>query len=347
VTHPLACVRRARARLTGRLTHLPILALEVHSACNCRCVMCDIWQANAERREISAADLDRHLEAIDRLGVRRVMLTGGEPLLHTNLWALCARLKARRIRVTLVTTGLLVGRHAGAIARFCDEAVVSLDGDRDTHDAIRRVPGAFDRILDGLARLKAEAPRFPVTARVVVQRQNYRALARTVAAARQAGFDRVSFLAADVTSQAFGRREPWTDARRAEVAIGREEIPELERAIDALIAQCAAEIRSGFVENRPASLRRIVRYYRSLAGVGDCPPPGCNAPWVSAVVDPDGFVRPCFFHPPYGRVRDGTSLADVLNSATAIRFRRTLDVARDPTCRRCVCWLKLRPWARA
>ena len=36
------------------------------------------------------------------------MLTGGEPLLHRNLWALCAELQALRIRITLVTTGLLI-----------------------------------------------------------------------------------------------------------------------------------------------------------------------------------------------------------------------------------------------
>ncbi len=345
MTDPLEVVRRLRTRRSGRLHSLPVLAFEVHSTCNCRCVMCDIWKANAERREISTTDLDRHLESMRRLRVRRVMLTGGEPLFHSNLWALCERLEAQRIRVTLVTTGLLLERHADQIARFCDEVVVSLDGDRDVHDAIRRVPGAYDRTTAGLAVLRARAPRLPVAARTVVQQQNYRVLVRIVHAARQAGFDRVSFLAADVTSPAFGRRQAWDERRRDEVAIGRAEIGELERAVEQLLDTCAEEIRSGFVENSPASLRRIVTYYRWLAGLGESASPRCNAPWVSAVVEADGTVRPCFFHAPYGRAVDGASLSEVLNSPAAVRFRRELDVARDPTCRRCVCWLHLPAWA--
>ena len=54
----------------------------------------------------------RHLDAIRALRVQRVMLTGGEPLLHRNLWALCERLQALSVRITLVTTGLLIEQHA-------------------------------------------------------------------------------------------------------------------------------------------------------------------------------------------------------------------------------------------
>ena len=86
---PAEIARRVRGQWSGRLESLPILALSVHSACNCRCVMCDIWKANAEKREISSADLERHIDDIRALNVQRVMLTGGEPLLHRNLWSLC------------------------------------------------------------------------------------------------------------------------------------------------------------------------------------------------------------------------------------------------------------------
>src|SRR5687768_7895025 len=146
---PGEIARRARSRVSGHLESLPILALSVHSACNCRCVMCDIWKANSEKREISAAELSRHVESIRALHVQRVMLTGGEPLLHSNLWALCAELQAMRIGITLVTTGLLIHAHAAGIASSVDTVVISLDGPREVHDAIRRVTGGFDRIAKG------------------------------------------------------------------------------------------------------------------------------------------------------------------------------------------------------
>lgn len=341
VVSPLEVFRRSRARSSGRLRSLPILALSVHSACNCRCVMCDIWKANAERREISAADLDRHLDAIRRLRVRRVMLTGGEPLLHSNLWALCERLKILRIRVTLVTTGLLLARHADAMVRHGDDVVVSIDGDRRMHDAIRRVPGGFDRIAAGVAAVRARSPWFPIAGRSVVQKSNYAGLAATVRAARELALDRISFLAADVTSEAFNRPQPWDEARKREVMLAPEDLPLLNAAIEDLISIHEDDFRTGFIENSRASLRAIHAYYAALAGAGEFPVHRCNAPWVSAVLEPDGTLRPCFFHRPYGRLENGMRLTAVLNSPQAIAFRRSLDVTRDDTCRRCVCSLNL------
>jgi hypothetical protein len=63
---------------------------------------------------------------------------------------------------------------------------------------------------------------------------------------------------------------------------------------------------------------------------------------VSAVVDADLTVRPCFFHPPIGSLANN-SLLGVLNGPAAVDFRRNLDVAANPVCRRCVCSLNWKP----
>ena len=340
---PAEMVRRARGRYSGHLESLPILALSVHSACNCRCVMCDIWKANAERRDISAADLERHLEAIRSLRVQRVMLTGGEPLLHRNLWALCSMLHALHVRITLVTTGLLIEPHAADIAAAIDSVVISLDGDRDVHDGIRRVQGAFDRIARGVAVLRAQTPAPRLIARSVVQRDNFAVLDRTIEAARVIGFDEISFLAADVSSQAFNRDVPWSSDRASEVAIGAASLAELSSAIDRAASASPDLFGRGFVAGGRASLDRIRQYYSALAGQGRFPEVHCNAPWVSAVLEPGDRLRPCFFHPLYGSAREGLETA--LNSGQAIAFRRGLDVERNATCQRCVCSLNL-PLAR-
>jgi MoaA/NifB/PqqE/SkfB family radical SAM enzyme len=337
-------VRRLRGTATGRLRSLPILALTVHGACNCRCVMCDIWKANADGRELPLAELAGHVEAIRRLRVARVMLTGGEPLLHRNLWALCDLLGAHGVRLTLVTTGLLAKRHADAIASRIDTVVVSIDGPPGVHDAVRRVAGGFARIRDAVAALRARATAPRLIARSVVQRANYLYLADTIAAVREAGFDEISFLAADVTSPAFNRPEPWPDERRAEVAIGAEAVPALAGAIAYACRRHADLCRSGFVVGGEASLRRIHDYYAALAGRRSFPPVRCNAPWVSAVLETGGAVRPCFFQPAYARHPLG--LEATLNAPAAVAFRNGLDVRTDEICRRCVCSLYLPPLAR-
>ena len=341
---PGEIARRIRSRRSGHLESLPILALTVHSACNCRCVMCDIWKANADKREISASDLERHVDAIRALRVQRVMLTGGEPLLHRNLWALCRQLHALRIRITLVTTGLLIEPHASEIAGSVDTVVVSLDGDRDTHDAIRRVKGGFDRIARGVMALHAELPTPRLIARCVLQRGNFAALHQTIAAALAMGFDEISFLGADVSSPAFNRATPWAPERVAEVSVAANDLASLKAAIDRAVLISPALFDNGFVAGGRASLDRIHQYYSALAGHGAFPAVRCNAPWVSAVMEPDGDLRPCFFHPVYGNV--GADLDHALNSEKAIAFRNDLDVESNPTCQRCVCSLNV-PLTRA
>jgi MoaA/NifB/PqqE/SkfB family radical SAM enzyme len=306
--------------------------------------MCDIWKANAEKREISADDLDRHLQQFRDLRVQRVMLTGGEPLLHRNLWALCSRLRSLRIKITLVTTGLLIEPHAAAIADSVDTVVVSLDGNSETHDAIRRVKGGFDRIARGVLALRAQHAVPRLIARSVLQRSNFASIRQTIAAAHSIGFDEISFLGADVSTTAFNRETPWAEERIADVGIAGSELEALRASIERAVSGLPGLFESGFVAGGRASIDRIHQYYAALAGAAPFPAVTCNAPWVSAVLEPDGELRPCFFQPGYGNV--GDDFGSTLNAPAAIDFRRGLDVAGNATCRRCVCSLNL-PLTRA
>jgi len=337
---PAEALKRLWTRATHRIHTLPVVVLMPHSRCNCRCVMCDIWKANRNRQELSREDLLPHLDALRRLNVRRVVLSGGEALMHPNLWALCGLIRGLRAKITLLSTGLLLKPHAPSVARWTDEVIVSLDGSRETHDAIRNVPDAYDRLAEGIAALRAVAPDFPVTARCVLQRRNFRDLPRLIEAARDLRLGRISFLAADTFSPAFNRPDPWDPGRVAEVALTAEEVEAFREVLEETIRRHAGDFSSGFIAESPDRLRRLPRYYAALLGRGDFPANACNAPWVSAVVEADGTVRPCFFHPPLGSAHDRT-LDAILNAPDAVAFRRRLNVRTDPVCRRCVCTLRL------
>ncbi len=322
--------------LTHRLRRVPVMALMPHSRCNCRCVMCDIWKANRNGTSISESDLSGLLGDFRTLGVEWVLLTGGEPLMHPNLWALCVALKGVPVRITLLSTGLLLARHAAEIVKNCDEVIVSLDGSREVHDRIRRIPDAYQQLADGVAALRRENSRFPVSGRCVLQHLNFEDLPNIVVASREIGLDHISFLAADVSSEAFNRPQSWTDDRTREVCLSEEEAERFAAVVEDTIVRHAAEFSSGFIVETPARLRGLAAYYRAANGKGEFPPVTCNAPWVSSVIEADGTVRPCFFHHALGNIRE-RGLADILNSPDVIEFRRRLDVHSDPVCRRCVC----------
>src|SRR6516164_6141722 len=137
----------------GEVLELPILVLNVPSRCNCRCVMCDIWKRE-ENTSIKSQDLERHRESMQRLSVRWVVLSGGEPLLHSDLRSLCTFFRELQIKVTLLTTGLLLSKRAADVAELFDEVIVSLDGPSSVHDLIRGVAGGFDLIERGVGAVR-------------------------------------------------------------------------------------------------------------------------------------------------------------------------------------------------
>jgi MoaA/NifB/PqqE/SkfB family radical SAM enzyme len=302
--------------------------------------MCDIWQANADKRELTREDLERQLPALRSLHVQRVVLSGGEALMHQNLWTLCELLREMDIKITLLSTGLLLKVFAKDVVRWCDEVIVSIDGSRDVHNAIRRVPRGFERMAEGIAALRELRADYPVSARCVLQRNNFRDLPNIVEAAHAIGLDRVSFMSVDVSSTAFNRPQPWDLPRASEVALDGPESEEFAAVVEETIQRYPAEFTSGFVSETPDKLRRLPRYYAALNRQGEFPETLCNAPWVSAVVEADGQVKPCFFHPAMGSIHN-QALDEILNAPEAIAFRRDLDVKTNPICKVCVCTLSL------
>jgi MoaA/NifB/PqqE/SkfB family radical SAM enzyme len=324
----------------ARLASLPILILNAHNQCNCRCVMCDIWKRET-KDQMRAEDLERHRTSIENLGVRQVVLTGGEPLLHNDLSALCNFFRDRQIHLTLLTTGLLLNKRAEEVATLFDDVILSLDGPPEIHDAIRRVSGAYNLIHKGVVAVRHFNPSLPITCRTTVQKANHRHLRQTVDAARALGVDSISFLAADLTSEAFNRPLIWPGEKQSEIGLNLKEVSALEEEIEQLIVQCEAAIDHKYIAESASKLRRIARRFREHLGQLTPQAPVCNAPWVSAVVEVDGSVRPCFFHRTIGNITSST-LEEVINGEAAQEFRQSLDMENDATCRRCVCSLNYR-----
>jgi Fe-coproporphyrin III synthase len=325
---------------THRIHSLPILVIHAHSSCNCRCVMCDIWKTR-EQKIFGVSDLNQQLNSIRQLGVQWIVFSGGEPLMNPELPEVCSIVRAEGIRLTLLTTGLLLKKYGQNVADHFDDIIISLDGPQNIHDSIRRVKAGFSLIESGVKAIRELRPDIRITARCTVQKANYEYLFETAQTAKLLGLNGISFLAADLTSQAFNRPLVWPSERQAEVALSLSEVVGLEDEIERLIRNGEREFGVGFIVESAAKLRHIVRHFRAHLGLDPAKAPMCNAPWVSAVIEADGSVRPCFFHPPIGSVRR-TSLEDVVNGEQARNFRARLDVAANPTCQNCVCSLNYR-----
>jgi MoaA/NifB/PqqE/SkfB family radical SAM enzyme len=182
---------------------------------------------------------------------------------------------------------------------------------------------------------------FSITARTTIQRANHANLRETLATAKQLKLNGISFLAADLTSEAFNRPQGWSPDRQSEVALSLGEASVLEREIESLITNHSYDIDSGYIAESPDKLRRLATYFRAHLGLDSSKSPRCNAPWTSAVIEADGTVRPCFFHRPIGNIQRQT-LEEVINGEDMLAFRAALQISSNPTCKRCVCSLNYR-----
>jgi cyclic pyranopterin phosphate synthase len=155
------------------------LRISVTDRCNFRCVYCmpkEVFGRGyrfLDRGELlSFEEIARLVRVFVRLGVRKVRLTGGEPLLRRDLDRLVAMLaEIDDLDLTLTTNGSLLARQASALkAAGLRRVTVSLDS---LDDAVFRAMNDVDfpvaRVLEGI-EAAAAAGLTPVKVNMVVKR---------------------------------------------------------------------------------------------------------------------------------------------------------------------------------
>jgi radical SAM protein with 4Fe4S-binding SPASM domain len=320
--------------------NVPVLLLWLNSGCNARCQTCEIWR-DRSKITIGASELKNLAQDWPALGVREVELCG-EPTIHPQLREICEMIRSLDIKIRFLSNGLRLGRYAPLIAEFGKSLTVSLDGPPHIHDQVRNVPKAFARLQQGLQYLRSLRPDIPVFSRCAVHRLNYLHLRETICTARSLETTDISFIGLDVTSIAFGREK--LDSASLPVntlMIPRTEVGNVAREVERLITTEAAAFASGFIRERPAVLHDILVNQLVEFWDGSDDPDRkviCNAPWTSAVLEPNGELRPCWFLPAYGNINASEGgLGGLINSEAARAYRNNIDVATNPICRKCIC----------
>ncbi len=128
---------------------LRYLELQITDRCNLRCSHCYIDQQTEESsHELGLGEINNILREFEALQGLRVMITGGEPLLHTDFEAINQMLPEFMVRKALFTNGLLLNRRI-LTGLHVDEIQVSIDGLQEAHDALRGA-GTYARSMENI-----------------------------------------------------------------------------------------------------------------------------------------------------------------------------------------------------
>ncbi len=137
----------------------PVVIWNLVRRCNLTCKHCYATSADKDfPGELSTEKVYSVMDDLDAFGVPVLILSGGEPLMHPDIFRISRRAKSMGFYVGLSSNGTLIGPdNIGDIVKAdYDYVGISLDGMRDTNDRFRRRAGAFDDALRGI-RLCREA----------------------------------------------------------------------------------------------------------------------------------------------------------------------------------------------
>ncbi|KPJ59721.1 MAG: hypothetical protein AMJ46_10245 [Latescibacteria bacterium DG_63] len=126
--------------------------------CSSRCTTCTMWRRGRREEELTLEGWKRAVNECAKAGISNIEMFGGDALLRQDvLFPLIRHARGKGVECDVVTNGLLLDEAVARELVLCGTNLVaiSIDGIGETHDSVKRVPGAFKRALLGLRHLKA------------------------------------------------------------------------------------------------------------------------------------------------------------------------------------------------
>lgn len=286
------------ARFGGARVPL-VVSIVVTNRCNYSCGYCDRWDGRGYQLE--TIELLAMLDEMAAMGTRRVIFTGGEPLVRKDLFDLLRRAKTHGMKININSNGTLVPRFAKPLG-IVDAITISIDGDRITHDGIRG-DGAFDAAVAAV-RAAREHAHIRIRLSAVISRASIGAEDALLDIARREGVE--------VFFQPAEHRQLGGDYGINPLAppVGR-----YRETIDHLIAE----------KQRGAPIANSLSALRYLRAWPDGPALPCAGSKLFCRLDHDGRVKIC------GRMGEYEESYSALDLGFREAFLR-LHEARCPTC---------------
>jgi len=255
--------------------------IKLTNVCNLHCQTCDIF-INSDKLEFD--DVKVTLEGAKARGVRQLYLTGGEPLMHKDIYAIIAYAHKLKLHVNMSSNGTLITEKI--VEKLIDSGLnnisLSLDGPREVNDLIRGA-GVYDKVINSLSIFQSFKSSRMVNVLFTVSNINYNTLPQVVSTVREFGVRQIflnafdpSFLVKEIKEKA---NLLW---------IPKEKLGELEEVLEH--SRCLAK-DLGISFPSKEYLKSIILYFK---GETIIPEYGCDIPATSSSIEETGQVSACW-----------------------------------------------------
>ena len=296
--------------------------------CTANCFGCasrrELHRSLSKQRKLQFEDWQRILADAASLGMRNLVISGGEPTLSHDILSLIAEGRKRCPMVVMNTNGSRITQSSAEelLEAGLGGVMISLySHDPQVHDAFRRSRNLWQKAVDAIrifAKLRDDKyPDFALRTQFVILRENFRSLDRLVEFHHELGSQRVhlSYLEGDDERKYLLKAHEINELREQVVPRLLETIAKLELP-DRQEAEAAARGLYGDEAGKVEDLEQGV-YWRGKP---------CGKPKHFALALADGQVHPCNIveythHPVMGNLFE-SSLGEIFHSRAWKSFRR-------------------------
>lgn len=290
--------------------------------CDSACIYCPYHHRifDFQTGTMQVADAKDCIDQLADFGVKRLQLSGGDPLLHPGLPELIAYGKSRGLGVNIVTAATRLTREVAAqlVESGLDSLVVSIDAlDPDLYQHQRGRSATFlERSLESLAWMRAQHPNLWIGVNCVVTRHNIHQVPALIQASHVRG----------LWSQVQLVHSFTPDEENQALAPDAEAVNTLVETIFAMKqAGCKINHSSQYLNGMItwAAEQRVPAAFR------------CPLGYIQVLIDVDRQVRLCCMLPPGGSLQS-MDLANIWESGAFREQRRAIRQQHCPQC-----WLML------
>jgi pyrroloquinoline quinone biosynthesis protein E len=254
---------------------------EITERCNQRCTYCYNYWLGMNRKLKGDVPPERWLEITDRFlesaSLKRITLSGGEPLLYEGLDDLCARLDGMGLKIGMITNGVLLTEDR--VVRLLDRGVelfeiTLLSYDGKTHDALTG-HRSFESVVRAMRRVKKHGGELCTT--IIGTSENISHVEKTAELAITLDSDAIMFNRVNLGGRSTGRYDLYP--RRGDLLKALEALNDLSRTYGVFV-HCGVPIPYCVAD--PKKFRRI--------SFGRCP---ADIHLSYLTVESDGTLRTC------------------------------------------------------
>ncbi len=286
-----ASIKLIGSRLAVQLDGRPqptVCTLQVTTRCQANCIHCSAVRfRRPEKMELSTEDWKRVVRESEKLGVATVVFTGGEPLLREDIYELIEWVDKDEAVALMFSNGLLLTDEN--VRKLADAGLhcihVSIDSpNAEKHNEMRRVPGGFEKTVEGLKRCKSAGIMAGISTYATPERLHNGQIVQMIELAKEIGADEITIFDVVPTGRLLfeDRKHLLSDEDKAEICRLEDEYNE-DHGLPHVITQAHV--------NGPTGA-------------------GCYAGWCQFYITAYGEMTPCDFTPLHfgNAARDGVDV---------------------------------------